>query len=65
MSSALQERQTTSAPKAPAYDPSSREAKWQALGTPFTLHDTPSPSPSPEEVAAARAVFAAHGLRAV
>ncbi|MFI1175255.1 pyruvate formate-lyase-activating protein [Streptomyces melanogenes] len=39
------------------------EPKWQALGTPFTLHDTPSPTP--DELAAARAVFTAHGLHAV
>ncbi|MFF2326864.1 MULTISPECIES: pyruvate formate-lyase-activating protein [unclassified Streptomyces] len=39
------------------------EAKWQALGKPFTLHDTPSPTP--EEVASAREIFASRGLRAV
>ncbi|MEU3609079.1 pyruvate formate-lyase-activating protein [Streptomyces sp. NPDC035033] len=39
------------------------EAKWQALGRPFTLHDTPSPGP--EQVAAVREVFRAHGLDAV
>ncbi|MFI6639362.1 pyruvate formate-lyase-activating protein [Streptomyces sp. NPDC050504] len=39
------------------------EAKWEALGKPFTLHDTPSPTPG--QVAAAREVFAAHGLRAI
>ncbi|MER5206623.1 pyruvate formate-lyase-activating protein [Streptomyces sp. NPDC002825] len=39
------------------------EAKWQALAKPFTLHDTPSPAP--EQVAAAREVFQSHGLHAV
>lgn len=39
------------------------ESKWEALGRPFTLHDTPSPEP--EQTAAARAIFAAHGLKAV
>ncbi|MFJ2058003.1 pyruvate formate-lyase-activating protein [Streptomyces sp. NPDC087908] len=39
------------------------EAKWQALGMPFTLHDTPSPTP--EQVAEVREVFRAHGLHAV
>ncbi|MFE9043208.1 pyruvate formate-lyase-activating protein [Streptomyces sp. NPDC012421] len=39
------------------------EAKWQALGMPFTLHDTPSPDP--EQVAAVREVFRGHGLNAV
>lgn len=39
------------------------EAKWQALGKPFTLHDTPSRTPG--QVAAAREVFTAHGLHAV
>ncbi|MFI8502115.1 pyruvate formate-lyase-activating protein [Streptomyces sp. NPDC085524] len=39
------------------------ESKWQALGMEFTLHDTPSPTP--EQVAGAKAVFAAHGLKAV
>ncbi|CAM5241050.1 hypothetical protein GCM10010230_27390 [Streptomyces narbonensis] len=39
------------------------EAKWQALAKPFTLHDTPSPTP--EQVAAAREVFLSHGLHAV
>jgi len=38
-------------------------AKWDALGRDFTLADTPSPTP--EQVAAARAVFAAHGLDAI
>ncbi|MFF3018416.1 pyruvate formate-lyase-activating protein [Streptomyces sp. NPDC057939] len=39
------------------------ESKWEALGMPFTLHDTPSPDA--EQVAAAKAVFAARGLTAV
>jgi pyruvate formate lyase activating enzyme len=39
------------------------EAKWQALGRPFTLHDTPSPTP--EQVSLARGNFEAHGLYAV
>ncbi|WP_308345059.1 hypothetical protein [Streptomyces sp. ISL-94] len=39
------------------------EGKWDALGMPFTLHDTPSPTV--EQVAEARAVFAAQGLTAV
>lgn len=39
------------------------EAKWQALGKPFTLHDTPSPTL--EQVIAAREIFASHGLHAV
>ncbi|MEB8344278.1 pyruvate formate-lyase-activating protein [Streptomyces endophyticus] len=39
------------------------EAKWQALGKTFTLHDTPSPTP--EEVASAKAIFESHGLTAV
>ncbi|MFJ3097011.1 pyruvate formate-lyase-activating protein [Streptomyces hydrogenans] len=39
------------------------EAKWQALGMPFTLHDTPSPTP--EQVATVREVFRSHGLNAV
>ncbi|MEU7701185.1 pyruvate formate-lyase-activating protein [Streptomyces sp. NPDC039028] len=39
------------------------EAKWQALAMPFTLHDTPSPTP--ERVAEVREVFRAHGLNAV
>ncbi|MFD3332400.1 pyruvate formate-lyase-activating protein [Streptomyces sp. NPDC058700] len=39
------------------------EAKWQALAKPFTLRDTPSPSP--EEVARVREVFRCHGLNAV
>ncbi|MFJ6780913.1 pyruvate formate-lyase-activating protein [Streptomyces yangpuensis] len=38
------------------------EAKWQALGMDFTLHDTPSPTA--EQTAAARAVFEARGLTA-
>ncbi|MEJ8643982.1 pyruvate formate-lyase-activating protein [Streptomyces sp. MS1.HAVA.3] len=39
------------------------EGKWQALGKDFTLHDTPSPTA--EQVDAAKAVFAARGLTAV
>ncbi|MER5276264.1 pyruvate formate-lyase-activating protein [Streptomyces sp. NPDC002809] len=39
------------------------EAKWRALGKPFTLHDTPPPTPG--QVAAAREVFASRGLHAV
>ncbi|MFJ4873769.1 pyruvate formate-lyase-activating protein [Streptomyces sp. NPDC088745] len=39
------------------------EAKWQALGKNFTLHDTPSPGPA--EVTAAREIFQGHGLYAV
>ncbi|WP_434590855.1 pyruvate formate-lyase-activating protein [Streptomyces sp. A5-4] len=39
------------------------EAKWDALGKDFTLRDTPSPDS--EQVAAAREIFAAHGLKAV
>ena len=39
------------------------EAKWQALGKPFTLHDTPAPTR--EQTALAKEIFAAHGLRAV
>ncbi|MFD5328300.1 pyruvate formate-lyase-activating protein [Streptomyces sp. NPDC127092] len=39
------------------------EAKWRALAKPFTLHDTPSPTP--EQVAAAREIFRSHGLYAV
>ncbi|MFD3758470.1 pyruvate formate-lyase-activating protein [Streptomyces sp. NPDC058622] len=39
------------------------ESKWEALGMPFTLHDTPSPTV--EQVAAAKDVFAARGLTAV
>lgn len=39
------------------------EAKWQALGKPFALHDTPSPTPA--QVTSAREIFAAHGLQAV
>ncbi|MFI8521440.1 hypothetical protein ACIGEZ_27005 [Streptomyces sp. NPDC085481] len=39
------------------------EAKWQALAKPFTLHDTPSPTP--QQVAVARTAFQAHGLYAV
>ncbi|MGW9438838.1 pyruvate formate-lyase-activating protein [Streptomyces sp. NPDC055607] len=39
------------------------EAKWRALAMPFTLHDTPSPTP--EQLAGVREVFRAHGLNAV
>ncbi|WP_405854320.1 hypothetical protein OG361_16610 [Streptomyces sp. NBC_00090] len=39
------------------------EAKWQALAKPFTLHDTPSPTP--EQVTEVREVFLSHGLYAV
>ncbi|WMX46581.1 pyruvate formate-lyase-activating protein [Streptomyces roseicoloratus] len=39
------------------------EAKWRALARPFTLHDTPSPTP--EQVAATREIFRSHGLYAV
>ncbi|WP_369378354.1 pyruvate formate-lyase-activating protein [Streptomyces sp. cg36] len=39
------------------------EAKWQALGRAFTLHDTPPPAA--EALAGARAVFTAHGLHVV
>lgn len=39
------------------------EAKRQALAMPFTLHDTPPPTPG--QIAAAREVFQAHGLNAV
>ncbi|WAZ22321.1 pyruvate formate-lyase-activating protein [Streptomyces cinnabarinus] len=39
------------------------EAKWQALGRPFTLHDTPCPTP--EQTALARGFFSARGLYAV
>lgn len=39
------------------------EAKWDALGKDFTLRDTPSPSPG--QLAEAREIFAAQGLRAV
>ncbi|MGI5455554.1 pyruvate formate-lyase-activating protein [Streptomyces sp. CA-249302] len=39
------------------------EAKWQALGRPFPLDDTPCPTP--EQTALARSVFTAHGLYAV
>ncbi|RSS80202.1 pyruvate formate-lyase-activating protein [Streptomyces sp. WAC06614] len=38
-------------------------AKWEALGQDFTLRDTPAPTP--EQVTAARAAFAAEGLTAV
>ncbi|MGW2230640.1 pyruvate formate-lyase-activating protein [Streptomyces formicae] len=39
------------------------EAKWDALGKDFTLRDTPSPTP--EQVAEAKKIFEAHGLKAV
>ncbi|PWI16180.1 pyruvate formate lyase-activating protein [Streptomyces sp. Act143] len=39
------------------------EAKWQALGRPFVLHDTPSPTA--EQTAQAKGIFEAHGLHAV
>lgn len=39
------------------------ESKWEALGLPFTLHATPSPTAG--QVAEAKAVFAARGLNAV
>lgn len=39
------------------------EAKWDALGKGFTLRDTPSPTP--EQVAAAKKIFEAQGLKAV
>ncbi|MFF3466078.1 pyruvate formate-lyase-activating protein [Streptomyces sp. NPDC002619] len=39
------------------------EAKWLALGMPFTLHDTPTPTA--EQTALARSVFTSHGLYAV
>ncbi|MEU7180814.1 pyruvate formate-lyase-activating protein [Streptomyces celluloflavus] len=39
------------------------ESKWDRLGMDFTLRDTPSPSP--QQLAAAREVFAGHGLMAV
>ncbi|MFD0375112.1 pyruvate formate-lyase-activating protein [Streptomyces sp. NPDC127112] len=39
------------------------ESKWDAPGMPFTLHGTPSPTA--RQVADAKAVFAARGLRAV
>jgi pyruvate formate lyase activating enzyme len=39
------------------------EAKWRKLGRAFPLHDTPSPAP--EQVATARQIFEAKGLRAV
>ncbi|MGW2516676.1 pyruvate formate-lyase-activating protein [Streptomyces sp. NPDC001617] len=39
------------------------EAKWQRLGRPFALHDTPCPTP--EQTALARSVFAVHGLYVV
>ncbi|WP_392891255.1 pyruvate formate-lyase-activating protein [Streptomyces sp. LN699] len=39
------------------------EAKWEALDMRFTLHDTPSPTA--EQLAEAKAIFAARGLTAV
>ncbi|AZP18473.1 pyruvate formate lyase-activating protein [Streptomyces aquilus] len=39
------------------------EAKWQALGRTFALHDTPCPTP--EQVTSAKGVFETHGLYAV
>jgi pyruvate formate lyase activating enzyme len=39
------------------------EAKWQALGMPFSLRDTPSPTP--EQTVMAKDIFTAHGLKAV
>ena len=39
------------------------EAKWEALGMPFTLHDTPAPTAG--QVARAKEVFEARGLTAV
>ncbi|MCH0562214.1 MULTISPECIES: pyruvate formate-lyase-activating protein [unclassified Streptomyces] len=39
------------------------ESKWNALGRPFLLHDTPSPTP--EQIARARSIFTGHGLYAV
>ncbi|MEU3333735.1 pyruvate formate-lyase-activating protein [Streptomyces sp. NPDC006668] len=39
------------------------EAKWQALGRRFALHDTPCPTP--EQTALARRIFADRGLYAV
>lgn len=39
------------------------EAKWQALGRRFALHDTPCPTP--EQTALARCIFADRGLYAV
>jgi pyruvate formate lyase activating enzyme len=39
------------------------ESKWDALGMDFTLRDTPSPTP--QQIAGAREVFAAEGLHAV
>ncbi|MCB5166354.1 pyruvate formate lyase-activating protein [Streptomyces bambusae] len=38
-------------------------SKWEALGKDFTLRDTPSPTP--QQVESARALFAARGLTAV
>ncbi|MEU9714741.1 pyruvate formate-lyase-activating protein [Streptomyces sp. NPDC047976] len=39
------------------------ESKWEALDMPYTLHGTPSPTPA--DVQEAKAVFEAHGLKAV
>ncbi|MFI6940327.1 pyruvate formate-lyase-activating protein [Streptomyces sp. NPDC050418] len=39
------------------------QSKWEALDMPFTLAETPSPSP--EQVDAVKRVFEAHGLKAV
>ncbi|WP_037577663.1 pyruvate formate-lyase-activating protein [Phaeacidiphilus oryzae] len=39
------------------------QAKWEALGRPFPLAATPSPTP--EEVARVRGIFSGHGLKAV
>ncbi|WP_433547218.1 hypothetical protein ACQPZG_20620 [Streptomyces sp. CA-294286] len=39
------------------------EATWDALGKTFPLRATPSPGPA--QVAAARAILAAHGLCAI
>ncbi|WP_329121431.1 pyruvate formate-lyase-activating protein [Streptomyces sp. NBC_01465] len=39
------------------------ESKWEALGKEFTLHDTSSPTP--DQVAAAKSIFAGHGLQAI
>ncbi len=39
------------------------EAKWQALGRPFALRDTPCPTPG--QIAQAGSIFGAHGRHAV
>lgn len=39
------------------------QGKWENLGMDFTLRDTPSPTP--EQIEAARSIFAEHGLKAV